>query len=146
MPEKKDIELLLQNIQEGLKKYTVKELNDAIITFLSKKGDKFEEINYVLQLVIDEFNITMHTLKKSNARGPITEAKQIAYCILHFNIGLSTRYIAKRIFNNWHTSVHTGILKLKRSDINHKQDKQFIDRYELLSNRFIEHFTKEKTK
>lgn len=146
MPEKKDIELLLKNIQEGLKKYTVKELNDAIITFLSKKGDKFEEINYVLQLVIDEFNITMHTLKKSNARGSITEAKQIAYCMLHFNIGLSTRYIATRIFNNWHTSVHTGILKLKKSDINHKQDKEFIDKYQLLSNRFIEHFTKEKTK
>ena len=37
MPENKDIEQLLKNIQEGLKKYTVKELNDAIITFLNKK-------------------------------------------------------------------------------------------------------------
>ena len=57
MPEKKEIELLLKNIQEGLKKYSVKELNDAIITFLNKKEDKSQEIDYVFQIVCEENKI-----------------------------------------------------------------------------------------
>ena len=100
MPDKKDIEQLLKNIQEGLKKFTVKELNDAIISFLNKKDDKSLEIDYVLQIVSEEFNTSVRILKKQNIRGILQEAKQISYCILHFNLGLSTRYIADKVFGN----------------------------------------------
>jgi len=145
MPEKKEIELLLKNIQEGLKKYSVKELNDAIITFLNKKEDKSQEIDYVFQIVCEEYQTNIRTLKKNNIRGILQEAKQIVYCILHFNLGLSTRYIAEKIFSNWHTSVHTGIRRYKGSNINLKQDREFLQKYELLSTKFIEKFSIEKT-
>ena len=143
MPENKDIEQLLKNIQEGLKKYTVKELNDAIITFLNKKDDKSQEIDFVLSLVCEEFNTNLRTLT-SNVRGILHEGKQIAYCVLHFNLGLSTRFIADKIFNNWHTSVHTGIKRFKNCNVQIKQDREFVERYELISKRFFENFTKEK--
>jgi chromosomal replication initiation ATPase DnaA len=145
MPDKKDIEQLLKNIQEGLKKFTVKELNDAIISFLNKKDDKSLEIDYVLQIVSEEFNTSVRILKKQNIRGILQEAKQISYCILHFNLGLSTRYIADKVFGNWHTSVHTGIKRYKNLNPAIKQDREFQAKYELLSTKFIENFTnKEK--
>lgn len=143
MPEKKDIEQLLKNIQEGLKKYTVKELNDAIISFLNKKDDKSKEIDYVLSLVCEEFNTNLRTLT-GNVRGILQEGKQIAYCVLHFNLGLSTRYIADKIFNNWHTSVHIGIKRFKNCNMQIKQDREFMERYELITKKFFENFTKEK--
>jgi hypothetical protein len=145
MPEKKEIELLLKNIQEGLKKYSVKELNEAIISFLNKKEDKSKEIDYVFQIVCEEYNTNTRTLKKNNIRGVLQEGKQIIYCILHFNLGLSTRYIAEKVFSNWHTSVHTGIRRFKSSDINLKQDREFLQKYHLLSTKFIENFSKEKS-
>jgi hypothetical protein len=144
MADKKEIELLLKNIQEGLKKYSVKELNDAIISFLNSKEDKYEEIGYVFQIVCEEYETNIRTLKKNNVRGVLQEAKQIIYCILHHNLGLSTRFIADRIFSNWHTSVHSGITRLKNCDENLKQDRMFLEKYRLLSTKFIEKFTKEK--
>ncbi len=144
MSDTKDIETLLKNIQEGLKNFTVKELNEAIIDFLNKKDDKSDEIDYVFDLVCQEYGTSKRILKQNNVRGVLHEAKQIIYCILHFNLGLSTRYIADRVFSNWHNSVHQGIKKFKSCDPNIKQDRIFMEKYQLLSNKFIENFTKEK--
>jgi len=140
MAENKEIELLLKNIQEGLKKYTIKELNEAIISFLNKKQDKTEEIDYIFQIVCEDYKTNVRTLKKNNIRGILQEAKQIIYCILHFNLGLSTRHIADNIFNNWHTSVHAGIRRYKNCDINLKQDREFMNKYNDLSHKFIQNF------
>jgi chromosomal replication initiation ATPase DnaA len=144
MSDKTEIENLLKNIQEGLKNYSVKELNEAIIDFINKKDDKTEEIDYVFQIVCDEYKTSPRILKKNNVRGVLHEAKQIIYCILHFNLGLSTRFIADRVFNNWHNSVHSGIKKYKLCDPAIKQDRIFLEKYSLLSAKFIETFTKEK--
>jgi chromosomal replication initiation ATPase DnaA len=145
MSDTKDIETLLKNIQEGLKNYSVKELNDAIISFLNKKDDKSAEIDFVFQIVCEEYNTSSRILKKNNVRGILHEAKQIIYCILHFNLGLSIRYIAERVFNNkWHNSVHMGIKRYKGCDPALKQDRMFVEKYQLLSGKFIENFTKEK--
>jgi len=100
MSENKDFENLLKNIQEGLKIYSVKELNEAIIKALNKKHDKTLEIDYVLTLVATKYGISIKTLKQKNARGKILEAKQISYCLLNQNLGLSIRYIAEKIFFN----------------------------------------------
>jgi chromosomal replication initiation ATPase DnaA len=144
MNKEKDVELLLKNIQEGLNKYTIKELNEAIVNFLNKKDDKSQEIMFVLDIVSKEFQINIRTLKKKNVRGINSEAKQIAYCLLHFNLGLSTRYISERVFSNWHSVVHKAILRFKNANPNLKPDRDFIEKYELLSQRFFETFTKEK--
>jgi hypothetical protein len=145
MSETKDIETLLKNIQEGLRNYSVKELNDAIISFLNKKDDKSAEIDFVFQIVCEEYSTSSRILKKNNVRGVLHEAKQIIYCILHFNLGLSIRYIAERVFNNkWHNSVHMGIKRYRDCDPALKQDRIFAEKYQLLSGKFIENFTKEK--
>ena len=45
MSKKRELETLLGNIQRGLKKYSVEDLNEAIVTFLNKKDDKTIEID-----------------------------------------------------------------------------------------------------
>jgi predicted DNA-binding protein YlxM (UPF0122 family) len=142
MSDTKEVELLLKNIQQGLKCYSVKELNQAIISFLNKEDDKTEEIDHVFSIVCDEYKTSPRTLKKNNVRGLLHEAKQIIYCVLYFNLGLSTRYIADRVFFNWHGSVYQGIKKLKNCDANIKQDREFMTKYEKISSQFIENFLK----
>lgn len=143
MSKEKDIEELLKNIQEGLKNYTLKELNEAIVSFFNKKDDKTQEIYFILEIVSKEFNTNIRTLKKKNVRGDISEAKQLAYCLLHFNLGLSTRYIADKVFNNWHSVVHQAIVRHKTADVTLKPDREFIERYTLLNQKFIENFANE---
>ncbi len=138
MSDKKEVENLLRNIQKGLKLYPVKDLNEAIITFLNKKNDKSIEIERVMVLVCKEYGISKSSLKSKNARGTLQEAKQITYCLLHFVLGLSIRFIATKIFFNWPTSVSIGIKKYKDGDINHKQDKKFIDKYLHLQSKLVE--------
>ena len=129
MSENREIKKLLKNIQEGLSLYSLQELNQALVTSLNKKHEIAHEIDCVLDLVCGEFSISKTTLKTIHIRGDLQEAKQIAYCLLHHNLGLSIRYISERIFFNSHTSVANGITKLKNADITHKQDKEFIERY-----------------
>lgn len=138
MSDKKQLESLLKNIQESLKHYSVEELNEAIIHALNQKKDKTPQINYVLSIVSDHFNTTIKTLKKKHLRGNLQEAKQVAYCLLHFNLGLSIRDISNNVFSNWSNSVQTGVTKLKNADIKHKADREFIECYEFLRTKLLE--------
>ena len=137
MSNSKEVESLLKNIQKGLRLYSVQDLNQAIVKFLNTKNDKSVDINKVMIMVCKEYNITKTSLHSKNARGNLQEAKQICYCLLHFNLGLSIRHISEKIFFNWPTSVSIGIKKLKTADVKHKQDKKFIERYEKLQNQLI---------
>jgi hypothetical protein len=146
MSNNKDIENLLKNIQEGLKNYSIKELNEGLVSFLNKKHDKKEEIDYVIDLVTRKFDISERTLKKTNARGSIQDAKQITYCLLYFNLGLPIRYISKKIFFNWPTSVLVGIKRYKNANTAIKDDKVFVDSYLELQIKLVEFITNKKQK
>lgn len=135
MSEEKDLESLLKNIQKGLKHFSIKELSDNVFNFLKSKEEKTKEINIILKLVQNEFSISLSKLK-SNARGEIQDAKQLAYCLLHFDLGLSVRHISTRIFDNWHNSVFKGIKRLKNIDVNLKPDKEFFDKYQFLQAKY----------
>jgi chromosomal replication initiation ATPase DnaA len=141
MSEKTEVEELLKNIHQGLKKVGLKELNTGILKFLNTKNDKSEEIDFVLQLVCKEYSLSIHSLKSKYPKGLVQDAKQVAYCLLHFNLQLTIRYIAEKIFMNWPTSVYTGVKRYKEGDINHKADKDFMEKYNKLEKLVIEHIT-----
>lgn len=146
MTENKDIEILLKNIQEGLKVYTLKELNNALAEVLNKTHDKKDEIEFVLNSVMQHYNISYRILKQSHTRGVKQEYKQMAYCLLYFNLGLPIRYISSRIFLNWPTSVLTGIKKYKNLNPELKQDKKFLETYETLQKKLIKFITDKQNK
>ncbi len=68
MGEQKEIETLLRNIQEGLKKFTLKELNEAIVDFFNRKDDKSKEIHMILDLVCADFDTSLRILTKKNVQ------------------------------------------------------------------------------
>ena len=134
---KLELEALLKNIQDGLKNFSIKELNEGIFSFLHKNSDKTIIINYVLEIVCVEFDISRATLKSKHARGEIIEAKQLAYCLLKKNLGLSYRKIANTVFFNNPNSVFIGVNKLNKADLNHKVDKNFIEKYNKLEQKLL---------
>lgn len=144
MSENQETLHLLKNIQKGLEKYSVKELNEAIQVALNKKHDRKREIDFVLKSVADYYKVSVHTLKQSNTRGKIQDAKQVCYCLLKNDLGLSIRYIAKSIFFNWPNSVATGIDRYKNAQPNIKTDKEFLDIYNLFQQKLIKFITEQK--
>jgi chromosomal replication initiation ATPase DnaA len=144
MSEHKEIDVLLRNLQEGLKKYTLKELNDAIVEFLNSKKDKRKEIDLILEIVCEDFEISLNTLKQPQARGDRGEAKQLTYCLLYNNLGLSTRQISDTIFTGvWHSVIYRAIIRLRTAQPHIKSDKLFLERYQRLNEKFIDKLTQE---
>jgi len=143
MGESAELEQLLKNIQSGLKKYSIKELKDGIVSYFNKNYDKTLEINTILNVVSEHFDTTIATLNQKNVHGELHDAKQICYCIMNFQLGLSTRYIAERIFGySVHTNVHRGIMRYKNANMELKPDREFVEKYELLKKQCIDKFKK----
>jgi len=143
MSSNEQIETLLKNVQQGLSKYSVTELNDAIITALHNKSDKKKEIKYVFRIVCNEYGISENTLKNLTKRGFLQDAKQITYCLLYYNVGLSQRYIAKCIFFNWQTSISNGIKRHEKANLQVKTDREFLEKYEMLKKKLRNYIKKQ---
>ena len=62
MVDNKEVESLLKNIQLGLQKYSVKELNLAIVSVLQKNGSQQKEITYVLKIVSQKYKICSYAI------------------------------------------------------------------------------------
>lgn len=143
MTENRHIEILFKNLQDGLKNHSIKELNDVIVIALNSKDDKKSDIDYVLNLVSKEYEISITTLLKNYGRGKIKDAKQMSYCLLHFNLGLSIRYISKKVFSNWPTSIVIGIKRLKMANPKIKDDAEFTNTYSRLES-VLQNYLKNK--
>jgi chromosomal replication initiation ATPase DnaA len=147
MPNKEEILELLKNIQSGLKKFTITELNDAISNIVKdvKCVTDAKEIQYVIQEVCKEFNINKNQLIHSNARGVISQAKSVAYCLLHFELNLPLRYISKKVFFlKHHGSVAVAVRSFKKLNTAIKPDKEFLDKYVKIKNTIKEKQVKTK--
>ena len=145
MHDNQEIEHLFNNIQKSLKIYSVKELNDTLKDIISyKDSNKKEDINYSLGLVCEYFNISTAQLMGKDNRGRIVDAKQIAYCILYFDVKLSVKTISKSIFHNWRNSVYRGINRFKNINKNIKEDEMFFSNYNSIREKFIVYKSKIK--
>ena len=127
----KQVESLLKNMHKVIKKHGLDGLNDALVGLINQNSDDTEQVALTFKVVSDEFNIEPKDLMLKHARGNLTDAKQICYCLLHLHLQLSVRKIA-RIFNigNSFASVFNGIDRLRKADVNIKQDKNFVVHYE----------------
>lgn len=134
MSEKEQVQQFLKSIQKGLKQYTLEEFNVAIDGALKPKTqneqDKRREINIVLDLICKEYGITKDALIYDKTKRTILRARNIAYCILHFNIKLSIRYIATKVFFlKWHNSVGIAIKNYNMLNPKIATDKEFNDMF-----------------
>ncbi|OQA33586.1 MAG: hypothetical protein BWY54_00960 [Candidatus Dependentiae bacterium ADurb.Bin331] len=141
MSDQKELEKLFKNIGHGLKKFSPAELNKAVSSALKNQSDPTPEIAFVLESVAKNFKISVKALKQKHTRGHIQDAKQIAYCVLHFNLGLSINYIANEIFDNWPNSVQIGVNRLKNFNPTIKSDVVFKETYESIESQLLKFIT-----
>ena len=132
MTQNNHVKLLLKNLQNGLKTHSVEELNAAIAIAINSGDRKKSDIDYVLKLVMKAYKINLKVLIGTHSRGIVIDAKQTAYCLLHLGLGLSIRYIAKKIFYNWSSSVLLGIKRYRNANFKVKTDREFINTYDAL--------------
>ncbi len=138
---KTELEHLFKNIGRGLKKFSAGDLNKAVIAALKNQSDPSPEIDFVLESVAKHFKISVKALKQTHTRGKLQDAKQISYCLLHFNLGLPINYIAKNVYENWPNSVQKGINRLKNMDIHIKSECDFKMTYEALEQQLLKFIT-----
>jgi chromosomal replication initiation ATPase DnaA len=137
MKEDKQVQTLLKYISDGIKLYGVKDLNDSLIKTLFQKTDKSAVVEFILDMICKDFDITRYKLIKSAQRGHSQKARQIAYCLLYFEIGLTLRAIGN-IFGKYVRSVSIVIENYRLLKTNLKQDKEFLDLYANYSERVKE--------
>ena len=136
MSTQKEVELFFKNIYEYVKKKPIKELNKLLMGIDKDINiQQKDPIKYIIKIVADKYGITEDDLLKSKKRGTIIDARNTAYCLYHFNLGLSTRHIADYIFECWHNTVSIGIRKYKSINVKVHQDKVFLDNYKELSDK-----------
>jgi chromosomal replication initiation ATPase DnaA len=145
MSGNKQFVALLNNIKEGLKTHTPEELNAAIIEVLNSKHDKAPEIKFVILAVCKKFSISKRTLIKSSARGDIQQARQLTYCLLHMDLGLSIRHVAKKVFNKFPNSVAVAIKYHRNCDEKIPSEREFMEKYAALRNELIEYIKEQNT-
>jgi len=145
MNENKQVESLLKNIQEGIRLYGVKELNEAITKTLYKKTDKGSEIEYILNMVCNDYNITKRNLIQSKKHGHIQKARQMCFCLLYFDIGLSLREIGN-VFGKYVRSISVVIENYRKMNPEFKLDREFLELYKKYQENILIHIKEEKTK
>ncbi len=143
MSEKKELETFFKNVQQSLKKYTLGEINESLQLMANsnesdKKKDKNKEVSLVLDAVCKEYGIEKDILIYGKSKKDLQQARNIAYCILHIDLGLPIRYIAKRIFFlNWHNSVGVAIKYHKNLNLNIPPDKKFKEMLETVQKTIV---------
>jgi chromosomal replication initiation ATPase DnaA len=133
-----EVQSLLKNIVDILKHYTLPELNDYLLSAVNKKEDTHDAEKYIINLVCETYNVSYRSLIYSRSNQSITKARQVAFCLLHFTLGLSTRYIAKRVFKlKYHNTVGSAIKMYKNLNPNMKLDREFKQTVETLKEKVI---------
>ena len=138
LADNKQLENLLHNIQKGLKIFSVKELNESIVLVLNQRMSKNQQVEKILSIVCEEYKISRNILIHAAVRSDVQEARKMAYCLLHLELGLPIRHIAERIFFKWHNSIHVAVKYYKEINVKIKSEKEFKEKYDKLKNKLTE--------
>lgn len=129
----KDLESFLRNLQLGLKKYTLSEINQSILSLVNDKNEKFRQrqikVDMVVNVICKHFQIDRDIFLNGRGKGIVQQARKYAFCILHNDFGLPIRYISQSVFSSkWHTSVSMAIQYSKSLNMDIKPDKEFFEK------------------
>lgn len=139
MADKESIQQLFKNLQKALEHYSIEDVTEAVAAYLHSKSDVSEETNYVLEIIAADFNISRRTLVHSFAKGNISVARNIAYCVLHYNLKLPVRHISTRIIpRKGHGSVFNAVKYFKSLNPEVKVDREFKEAYDRVSKKLAE--------
>lgn len=142
MAEKNEVVALFTVLSKALETHSAKELADGVTSILQEKKRNYsKEIETLFDIVCLEFKIPRMVLCTKNVRGNANEAKQIIYCILHFELKLPIRKIAVDVFSTWGSVIHKAIKRFQNIDESIKADHEFLTNY----NKIVEKFNNQKS-
>lgn len=123
---------LLQAVQEGLKHCSVQELKEGIFQSIRMSGELKPDIAFIIDIVCSEYDVSKGALIGRSRRGSTQIAREMAYCLLHTELSLSTRTISKSIFFRNMNCIALPIRRFKKMDTRIKTDREFLETYEKL--------------
>lgn len=132
MPQVTDLESFLENSAKAIRQTSVPRFFAAINEVMKTSIANSDSIDRVLLLVADEYDITVTTLKQSNARGKVQMARVTSFAILNYHLSIPQRHIAARIFNKWPGSVVHGLRWFNKLDPKIEEHRDFLSIYERL--------------
>ena len=119
------------------------ELMKAVKGVVHQRDDAHLDIEQLLTIVANGYGISKRTLKKARSIGKIREARNVAYCILHFELKLSCRYIALKVFcHKAHNNVWEAVNNYKSLNKKIKSDREFQEKYDQYNEQLIEFIRK----
>lgn len=144
MENNKDVTFLLKNISDGLKIFSIQELNQALVEILRKNRSKnVSDVDFLVSCVCQEMKISRSAVFEKYTRDETYHAKIIIFIIINEHYGWSHRKIAKK-FGVFQNSVSVGIKFYKNLNPEKiKSDKEFLDKYHRCLSVFLEKITKD---
>lgn len=134
----------IHTIANALKKHGVEELSTAIQGVSSNNSHR-EEIDYLITIIADGYGVSKRTLKNARAVGDLKQARSIAYCLLYYDLKLSCRHIALKIFpHKNHGTVWSAINSFNTLNDKVKQDRIFKEKYDMYREKLLEFIKKEQ--
>lgn len=137
--QSRELETFLRNLQLGLKRFSLAELNETIEALVTDKNQKSRQrqvkVDLVVNVICKHFNLDRDIFLKGRGKGIVQQARKYAYCILHNDYDLPIRFISNQVFDlKWHTSVSVTIQYYKTLNVDIKPDKEFIEKLNELRN------------
>lgn len=125
----KEVELLLKYLQNGIKKHSIRQVNEVLSQLSDSDALNNKSIaDKVINIVSFDFGISKKVLLEGSGRKTLTDARHIAYFIL-YNNGFTMRDIAK-VFNSWQSVIHKGIKRMQNLDTRIHPEQELKKRYE----------------
>jgi chromosomal replication initiation ATPase DnaA len=143
-PGTENVDLLFKNLHKGLQVYSAQELNEAIVGLILKKTTKGEETDFILDQVCETYKITKRTLFTGKIH-KVFEARKLASCLLHYELGLSIRRISVILKQKAHNKCGEATRYYKTINKRVKVDREFEEKYRNIQINLITSMNKKET-
>lgn len=132
---------IFKNLKVALDRMSIDELNVVLSKALRAKNklEKSDEVNYIISIICEVFEITRTEFNRLRTGGNSTEARQCAMCIFHLHPKMA--YPQRQISYFFKTSTITvlkAINKYRNIDLNIKFDREFKEKHDKVLNKFNE--------
>lgn len=136
---KEDLQSLIDGIVKALTNYNIspKELGDALVAVMNKRGDRLAETNRVLDMVAADHAISRKTLKYGTGREH-SHARKFVYCLLYFDLRLTLRDIAKAFGTMHERRISQAVSDFRIMDVRIKAHREFTEKYDRYQKRLQE--------
>jgi chromosomal replication initiation ATPase DnaA len=137
VPTQNTLSTFFHAVSKASESRNLDELTDDFVSLAKSRNENANnpQIQKVLELVSQHYNIPVRTLTQNTGRGKFRTARHLCYVILNLEVGLPSRYIARRIFNRAPNCVNRAMIYYKQLNPKIKDDADFIASYELIKSK-----------